>query len=273
MNEKTLAELRTIFTGLVLVFSVVALLTINGTLAWLASNDEVSAEGMTVDIKTTPNLIIAKTEAELTGETMQFDVSFSEVEANDMIPVTRDEAIADTHLKYLVSNHAVDHITGNSKDNMTLEFAAVPVDDTRTYYVDYTVYIASAFHALPISSLSATIVSPESTDGYPYFNAVSVDFYVGDEVSDDNYCGTATVAGSIKDREDGTSNATIELFADGAVVPLNTEGSIKIIMRCYFDGALQDPTTGYAYINSHTVQTKGIVLGVSFTAVDAAAEE
>ena len=57
MNEKTLAELRTIFTGLVLVFSVVALLTINGTLAWFASQDEVSAEGMSVAIAEQSNAV------------------------------------------------------------------------------------------------------------------------------------------------------------------------------------------------------------------------
>ena len=268
MNKKSKLESQVILTGIVLVFSIVALFAINGTMAWFASNDEVSANGMAVDVQTTPNLIIAKTENELKSDTLKFSVSFDEVEANDMIPVTRDESVANTQLKYMVSSYAVDHITGNAKENMTLEFAPVPIDNSNTYYVDYTVYIASAFYSLPISSLSATIVSPQSVDGYPYFNAVSVAFYIG-EVSADNYRGTTSVHDSIN----GTANAVIELFADGTVVPLNTEGSIKIIMRCYFDGALQDPTTGHAYINSHTVQTYGIALGVSFKAVDAITEE
>jgi len=51
----------------------------------------------------------------------------------------------------------------------------------------------------------------------------------------------------------------------GGTVPLNTEGHIKVIMRCYFDGALEDGA-GTAYVNSNTVKTQGVVIGVEFFA-------
>ena len=71
----------------------------------------------------------------------------------------------------------------------------------------------------------------------------------------------------------GTVRASVELLPDGDTVPLASDGSIKVIMRCYFDGALQDPNTGYAYVNSNTVKTDGIDISVSFTAIDAVSEE
>ena len=102
-----------------------------------------------------------------------------------------------------------------------------------------------------------------------YFNAASIDFYVG-EVSLDNYRGTTSVSDSLN----GTARASIELFRDGVTVPdASSNESIKIIMRCYFDGALQDTNTNRAYINSNTVKTDGINIGVTFTAIDAVTEE
>jgi hypothetical protein len=43
-------------------------------------------------------------------------------------------------------------------------------------------------------------------------------------------------------------------------------------MRCYFDGALQDEH-GNAYVNSYTVKSDGVVIGVAFTAEEAQSED
>ena len=254
MDEKMKSEIKVITAGIVLVFSIVALFAINGALAWFAHNDTVEAEGMAVDVKTTPNLIIGKTEDELKGSKVQFAVSFKDEEASNMIPVTRDESVPDSYLTYLVSPHAVDHTTGNVKDGMSLEFADVPADGNGTYFIDYPVYIASAFDTLWISSLEAQIVMPESVDSdKPYYYAASIDFYVG-EVNEDGYRGTTSVAGSLREN----NPETVELLRGKAEVPLGTDGYILVIMRCYFDGALQYPSNDKAYINSVTVQTDNI---------------
>ena len=266
MDEKAKSEIKVITTGIVLVFSIVALFAINGALAWFAHNDEVGANGMNVDVSTSANLVIGKTEASLTDPELQFFVSFEGEEVSDMIAVTHDPLIPDTYLKHIVSPHAVDHLTGNVKDGMTLEFEAVPADGNGLYFVDYTVYIASAFKPLTVSSLVATIVPPDPIDkDHPYFNAASIDFYL-DSVSKDNYCGTTSVSDSIN----GTSAAGVEILSDGEDIPLAGDGSIKIVMRCYFDGALQYPDSNRAYINSITVKTDGVVFGVHFKATDAA---
>ena len=250
--------------SLALIIAISGMFAINGSLGWYASNDEVSADGMSVDAKTTPNLVIGATQDELLADTLQFSVSFKSTDTSAMTAVTHDKNCPDTYLKYLTSQYAVDESTGNAKKDMSLEFAPVPTDSEEVYFVDYTVYIASRFDSLAVSSLTASITSPTTVDAdHPYFNAASIDFYVG-EVSLDNYRGTASVANREK---------SIELFSDGVVVPNTTDGCIKVIMRCYFDGALQDnsdPTR--AYINSETVKTDGMTIGVTFTAIDAVTE-
>ena len=235
-----------------------------GSLAWFADNDKVTASGLSVNAKISPNLIIESSADALLDDTFEFSIDFTGMARKDMIAVTHDAAVADTMLKFLTNPHAVNSMTGNAKDGMALTFAPVPATENEKYFIDYTVYIASAFEPLAISSLSASIIKPVSTDeNPPYFNAASIDFYVG-EVTAANYRGTTSVS----------TCAPIELFPDGTTVPLNTSGDyVKVIMRCYFDGALQNAETNEAYINSYTVGTEDIVIGVSFSATDAVTAE
>ena len=268
MTQLAKQKLMIIFVSVALIFAFVGFFFANNSLAWFSENKEATADGLSVNAKVSPNLIIGKSIAQIKQQNILFSVDFNGTARDDMIAVTHDGEIADTYLKYLTNHYAVDTHTGNVKDGMTLEFAAVPATDNEAYFIDYTVYIASAFDPLEVSSLTAKIVIPESVDAkHPYFNAASIDFYVG-EVSLDNYRGTTSVAGSLK-------GETIELMPNGGTVPLNTDenGYIKIIMRSYFDGALQNPDTKNAYVNSYTVLTDGVVIGVDFTATDAAAEE
>lgn len=256
-----------IFMATALVFSMVGFFLSNNGVAWFSKNDEVTANGLSLGTTISPNLIIGKAPDELSQEELKFAVYFDGVEATDMIAVTHDDTAAGTYLKHLVNHYAVDHMTGNAKDGMSLEFEPVPAESEEIYFVDYTVYIASAFGALDVSSLYATISAPETVDGdHGYFNAASIDFYVG-EVRKANYLGTTSVHDSLN----GTGRARVELMPNGGTIPLTPDGYIKIIMRCYFDGALQDGT-GKAYVNSHTVKTDGISLGVSFVGVDAVTE-
>ena len=267
--QKAVKQLMTLACiAAALVFGLVGYILSNHAFAWFADNDEVSVNGISLSTTISPNLIIGETPEALLQETLQFAVSFDEVEASKMIAVTHDDTATGTYLKHLVNHYAVDHMTGNAKGGMTLEFEPVPTESEEVYFVDYAVYIASAFGAVDVSSLYATISAPETVDeDHGYFNAASIDFYVG-EVSRANYLGTTAV----HDKLNGTGRAHVELMPNGGRIPLASDGYVKIIMRCYFDGALQD-TTGKAYVNSHTVKTDGISLGVTFTGVDAVPEE
>ena len=249
---------RMVSVALTLVVVMVGFLVANNSLAWFSKNKSVDTNGLSVRTRVSPNLIIAKTEDALAQPGVNDLVDFKGTARSDMIAVTRDETVEGTYLKYLEDHFAVDHTTGNAKDGMSLAFAAVPTDENEQYFVDYTVYIASAYAPLPVTSLTATISIPEEVDDlHPHFNAVSIDLYVG-EVGTAGYIGTMTVR----------DKTVLELMPDGGTVPLNTEGHIKVIMRCYFDGALQDPETGYAYVNSLTVNADKVVIGVDFAATE-----
>jgi hypothetical protein len=264
-------RLRLIFIFIVIIIAVIGFLVSNHSLAWFASNKEVTAEGMSLNVKVSSNLIISKTPEDITNEDVVFSVAFEGTARTDMIAVTHDSDAGDTNLKYLENLYAVDYNTGLANPGDTLDFEPVPETDNEPYFIDHVVYIASAFKALEVSSLSATVTISEPVDSVPLcFMAASVDFYVG-EVSESAYRGTTSVADCIHQ----TERASVELFPDGTTVPLNTaeNGYIKVIMRCYFDGALQDPQTGVAYVNSNTVRTDGVVIGVDFTAVDAETAE
>ena len=255
---------RMVSVALTLVVVLVGFLVANNSLAWFSKNKSVDTNGLSVRTTVSPNLIIAKSEDAIAQPGATDRVDFKGTARTDMIAVTRDETVEGSYLKYLDDHFAVDHMTGNAKDGMTLAFADVPTDGDGQYFVDYTVYIASAYAPLPVTSLTATISIPEEVDEYhPSFNAVSIDLYVG-EVSPEGYIDTMTVYDCVN----GTDKAILELMPGGGTIPLNTEGHIKVIMRCYFDGALQDPETGYAYVNSYTVSTATVVIGVDIAATE-----
>jgi hypothetical protein len=256
-------KLKVIFTLAVLILTIVCFLVSNGTLAWFAKNENVNANGFSVSAKNSPNIVIAKTAEEILQGDIAFSVDFKGMTRSHMVPVTREENAPETFLKYLVNHHAVDFNTGNAKDDsVPLEFENVPTTDNEIYFVDRVVYIASTTQALPITSLKASIVKPfEVGIDHSYFNAASIDFYV-EEVSQAGYRGTTSVSKTIKNQQD----RYINLFPSGGEIPFNAEGCIKIIMRCYFDGALQDEQNNRAYINSYLVRADAISLGVEFVA-------
>ncbi len=270
MTQLAKQSLMITFVAVALIFAIVGFSFADHSLAWFSKNEEVTAKGLSVNAKISPNLVIGKSAEQIKQDSLLFSVDFVDEGRSDMIAVTRDESVAGTFLKYLTNHYAVDNKTGNVKEGMALEFAPVPAENNEAYFIDYVVYIASAFDPLAVSSLTATIVIPETVDdNHPYFNAVSIDFYVGEEVSVGAYRGTTSVSDCINQ----TARASVELMSNGATIPLNTEGHVKVIMRCYFDGALQDPETGDAYVNSYKVKTDSVVIGVDFTAIEAETTE
>lgn len=261
MKNVQKATVGIVLTSVALIFSIIGLLITNGSLAWFSNNGEVTGDGFSVNAHVSPNLMIGKTVNEVMGDNILFSVDFNGTGRNDMIAVTRDDSIPNVYLKYLTNHYAVDSQTGLTKGDVELEFDPVPSENNERYFTDYTVFIASSRSELSVASLKATIVIPETVDDFPpFFYAASIDFYV-EEANVAGYRGTLSVAAA-------KGGAAIDLFAgEGGTVPLNTESYITVIMRCYFDGALTD-NTGKAYINSYTVGTDSIPIGVDFTATD-----
>lgn len=258
-------KLMLIFITATLIVAFVGFLFANRSLAWFAINKEVEAHGFSVNTKVSSNLIIGKSVADITGPNVLFSVNFAGTARTDMIAVTHDDDAGSTNLKYLYNHYAVGHTTGLAKPGAMLEFENVPETDNEAYFIDYVVYIASAFAPLEASALKATVVSPVKADSlYPYAMAASVDFYVG-EVTDENYRGTTSLADNVNNSE----NESVELLLDGGeTIPLAADGYLTVTMRCYFDGALTTPDGSKAYVNSYEVNTNGVVIGVEFTAIE-----
>ena len=265
MSQIAKQKIILIALSIVLLFSFFGFLCTSHSLAWFAANRRVEANGVSVSAKVSPNLVIYKSADEIDDEdkAFQFSVDFKDTSRKNMVAVTRDGSLDAPHLKYLVNTHAVGHESGLPKDpNVPLVYETVPATENDAYFIDYTVYIASAGVALNASSLTATIDPPEipEDDEYLFYNAASIDFYVGGE-----YRGTASVANAA---------TSVELLPGGGTIPLNTDGTLEVTMRCYFDGALEstDEATGKkrAYINSYTVTPNThVVFGVDFVATDA----
>lgn len=264
MDKALKQTIKVIISFIMLIIVFIGFMLANRSLAWFAKNENVTANGLSANVKVSPNLIIAKDVESITEGNLVFSVDFKDAAKTNMIAVTRDETMPTTFLKYLTNHYAVDFSSGKVKEGYELEFDPVPAENNQEYFIDYTVYIASAFEQLPVKSLNAMITIPSTVDEHhPYFNAASIDFYVG-EVSLSGYRGTTSVA----------SNTGVDLFSNnGGVVPLNSEGHIKVIMRCYFDGALEDENTGKAYINSEKVKTDRVVIGVDFVAEESIPQE
>ena len=256
-------RLGLLMISLVLILSIFALMMLNGSVAWFANNDRVDGNGISITVKATPNVIIGKTEANIAEGIVCFEVDFKDAKRNNMVPVTRDPNEGNTFLKYITNHYAVDHETGNALPGQALAFSPVPETDNEEYFVDHFVYIATVADSIAVNSLMATISVPDSflPTMDSYMKAASIDFYVG-EVSAEGYCGTASIAGCLDNAEDGSIDL---LKGIGGSVPLHTTPPIKVIMRCYFDGALVDEK-GKAYINTYDVKATDVVFGVQITA-------
>lgn len=247
--------------------------------AWLGANRVTDSNGIEMAIDVSENLVISDSTSEIskakideinTGKTnyTPFLVTFA-TNDNKYVPTTHDNTYTTytSGLKYVTNNEEVDVVTGLQRSSTTaLTFAdAASGEAGKNYYVDYVVYIASHGAALSNHTLTAKIVSAKKggadvTSGS--LMATSIDFYVGDDVSSSTYKGTANVA--------TMSTNVVTLQASTTEIPLNTESSIKVTMRCYFDGALVNSTDSKAYINSATVDLSKVTLNVEFTATKAA---
>ena len=273
-------RIELIIISLVLIVSIVAFMLLNSSTAWFAKNDKVNASGLSISAKTTPNLFIATSTADITNGTLRFDLNLNSSSRDKMVAVTRDSALPSPHLKYVTNHYAVSGETGNALPGMSLEFSAVPQTDNEAYFIDNTVYLASVVDSISVSALAATITVPDKSYlTEPYVNAASIDFYfyVCDRTKDEcknctadeckskswQWCGTTSVADSVN----GTGKKVINILTN-ASVPQNTNGYVAVLMRFYFDGALVDSNSGKAYVNSTEVKSDKVTLGVQFTATE-----
>ena len=241
------------------------------TTAWFAKNRDVDSNGMSMDVEVSSNLVIAKTTANIqtlnwTGISVDSWTTENAQNSGKFLPATHDNAAGTLQLKYCNNPGDVSLTKGYAKDGKTLAFTNVTeaAGNDSMYYRDYVVYIASSGKEFSASKLEAKLTGTVAS-GKDYQNAVSVDFWLAKtKNATPAYIGTRNLL----------NQATKLDLLNGVTttIPLNTSDYMTVIMRFYYDGALQksgDSTT--AYINSAEVTTGALDLSVTFTATDAPA--
>lgn len=273
----------TVFTMIIAVCVAAA-----ATMAWFANNREVSSNGMQTQVAVSSNLVISndpdtiKTLLNGSSTGDPFTYTFTKA-ARELIPARHDftcptdSAPCAAGLYYNTNPGAVTFNKGLDSNDATtgLTFGAVPEPAENAdspYYEDFHVYIAASGKEFKASSLKAamTLTPNNGVTRQDYMDAASIDFYL-DSVSRDNYLGTLNAVGYDYDTNSQSQKPDLELIGkitDGNI-PLNTTGSIHILMRCYFDGGLLKNSTT-TFVRSDGLKTGDYTMSVSFTAVDAA---
>lgn len=268
------------------------------TFAWFSMNNQVTGTGMEMSVDTVPSLVISTlndgSANSISAKRLNTSVTFT---GDFTLRPATHIASGETYttypsgLKYVTNLEDVLANTGYRDPNGdALTYASAANTSAKTFYVDRIVYIASANK--PISNCTALYIELENISGVAdtrttsgtynptySFNAATVDFYVISGVAQNatitatasNYVGSINVAGA---KSGNVANSRVDLLsALGAnpVIPLNTSSSIAILMRCYFDGALEDTSSsGNAYITSDLIATMAanakISLGMKITA-------
>lgn len=238
------------------------LTTVGSTYAWFSMNRTVSADGMKVNATTPASLVISQDSNVGTETSIKFDGGVT-----TLSPATHDETHGTTtKLAYITNGTDVDAETGYAE---SYTYADAVNDATTHYYNDFTMYIASSGSILKEHEIKATIFTNTEITTNSMFNAVTVDWYV-----DDTYVTKTNFVGATKDSADGslTKDKYVKTEATAIAskdIPQAGNGSIKVTMRVYLDGALKNANIAEketAYVTNKNVDITEFNLGVKFTA-------
>jgi len=255
------------------------------TIAWFAKNEEVKGSGMDAGMKVLPTLVMGSTSGAIT----QNSILLSEEQIFDaksyyLKPASHNDTLGysnegcKTGLVYITNPKSISDSTGYKLSGATLQYQPVPEYTLSTigrrYYIDYEAYISSESKEMKVSAFNASLVyTPEDTDTYqnledtdPYVKAASVDFYLS-TTEQKNYVGTLHLAGAL---EGSSYPSKLDLFGKypagtQKIVPYVEDGYIRVIMRFYFDGELEDyQNPGTAYVHSSGLKVNGFHVSVKF---------
>lgn len=262
MKKKAFIKLLPMMFSLI----ICAAMLIGTTMAWLAMNQQVTSNGMQLQLEVAPNLVISDS----TTEIVKSDISsinsgspFAITQATNntkYTPATHDADYVtySTGLKYVTNPGQISPTTGYGT---SLTFANAVNGGAGNFYIDYIVYVAA--HSKEITETKLLVVIDSAMSGLPAAEvasgslmATSIDVYK-DSVSSSNYLGTTNVATKSPVYCVGTALTT-------GTIPQNTSSYLTFVLRCYFDGALESGTVGTAYINTATLDTNKVTLNVKF---------
>ena len=241
------------------------------TAAWFARNDRVKATNVNIKVDPEANLVISKNPVDPRDRQWLPEVTYEEESTAILTPISHDKDGDGTRLStlhYCKLPSKIGRDTGYKIDNTTPDsdvFGAVSAATvgTRTFYKEITVLIASENKEFTNQTLTATMalagVDTDLATNDPRY-AAAVDVWVDSTDDDANWKGTLRYA------EDGTQT-TVTIPLDNNKIPITTS-PIKVVLRCYFDGALEVGTTGKAYVRTAHMNLNDVNITVTFTATE-----
>ncbi len=258
------------FSIVMIVFSMIftLLLLVAATLAWFMTNNQTNADNMQLAVEASPNLIISDSLSAAGGA---MDPELMNINSGEPFAIV----FTDDNGTYQPATHDDDYVTYTTGLKTVADATPANIGTASGIYIgnsyvdcedgvhfkDYTVYVASHGDALTNAKMTVNIssavndsTSAEVTSGS--LMAASIDVYKN-SVSSANYLGTVNVAEKDPVYVVGGADST-------GTIPLNTSNVLTFVLRCYFDGALEN--NGTAYINTATLDTSKVVINVRFTA-------
>lgn len=250
-----------------------AIMMISTSYAWFSMNTSVSVTGMKVQATATDSLVVNDNFAQLAAKTsVTFDAA-----AKTLSPITYGTPTDGATDTYIYCNNAenVDPNTGlKGKDDLTFaEVGSVGGQTADVSYSDYIVYLSSTEGTLTGKAINATVTfdTPSLTQ-----LAVTVDFWVGSAVASAVTSeGVATpftgaeLKGSIA-AADAVKTASV-IDSTVTLPAYNADGNkaIPVLMRVYFDGALEDAgTAGSTYVRNSSKNLDPLSFSVVFSIAD-----
>jgi hypothetical protein len=246
---------------------VAAIMMTTASYAWFSMGTTASATGMQVSATASSSLIITDDVSKLTSAKQSVTLPTA---TRDLVPAMHDDASA-TKLSVPADTSLVDAGTG--------KYTGTYVDADTTAYYDYTVLLATTGGAaLTGKNLTATVSIPAELTNYIH-NAVSIDFWMGTTTNGTTVAPTYTsqkvsfneiVSGTTVSA--GRKEAKLTL-ATGVDIPLlldsdtdDTLSYITVTMRVYFDGSMEEGSTGNTYVRNTKASTAGASFNVTFAA-------
>lgn len=274
MSKKSKIKLISSLITLCLTFSMFIFSTV--TFAWLSANRKAEADQVEMQVDTYSNLVISDDSSEIQGADYTEMVVTYTTNDTKYAPCTHDGAdgYKTEELKYITNLTEIDRTTGYKKTNgadLIYAKAANSTTGGTQYYLEKTVYLASNSKEIESATLTGEIMSATKDVSGVATNissgtlmATSVDFYLvsGGTAT---YMGTSNVATKNKVSLFGVDGSSKNVADE---IPLNTEGYITVLMRFYFDGALESSTSGTAYVNTATLDLSKVTINVLFEAID-----
>ena len=273
----------------VLCLSVAA--SVTGTVAWFAANNVVTATGMTIKSNTPSSLVIGKTIAAEGGIGTAVTISWADA-AVPLNPCSTYDGGADVEngsLYYVTNGQDVSPATGlayvsgetNPQTNEeyteltapTLSYGAVTI--ASSFYKDYVAYIGSFGSAITISASGSLSVAIDFGSTSDTTKATSVDFWVCNNATSGTtdlglWKGTLNAAGLTASSNHGdydptATTSSLELLGAAGIIPVGSGTTgLKVVMRMYFDGALQDSASS-AYVKNDTLSTASVAINATFS--------